>query len=77
MVISVHAGGLEPVHLLLGENPHRGGNLDIHLSLDGGHGLLQLIHEPVVRALDRGNNAKLGGARLLGLLGGLDKSGNV
>ena len=77
MVIAVHAGGLKPVHLLLGENPHRGGNLDIHLSLDGGHGLLQLVHEPVVRAFDRSNNAKLGGARLLGLLGCLDESGDV
>ena len=61
MVIAVHAGGLKPVHLLLSENPHRGSNLDINLGLDGGHGLLQLVHEPVVRALDRGNNAKLGG----------------
>ena len=61
MVIAVHAGGLEPIHLLLGKDPHRSGNLNIHLGFNGGHGLLQLVHEPVVRAFDRGNNAKLGG----------------
>src|SRR5699024_8809933 len=77
VVVAVDAGGLESVDLLLGEDAHGDGHVDVHLGEDGGDGLLELDHEALVRTLHRGDDAELGGAGLLGLLGGLDELGDV
>ncbi len=77
VIVALDAGGLEALDLLPGEDAHGDRDVDVHLGVHGGDGLLELDHEALVRALDRGDDAELGGTGLLRLLRGLDELGDV